>query len=200
MSIATNTIYDVFITHGARDRGIADLVGRALADAGLEVYAIHESQPDEDELSEMRTELAGCSAFVVILTQSTVKSPNVAFEIGMALAWNKPVFVLYDGISKSDIPNYLRSYRVASISKLSQVVREIKKVQQPLSDSDRETLVEVYCDLAVATDKLLGRPLLVRQLAEDFNGRTKSAVGGEKLVQELIRLRKQGKLPKLKRR
>lgn len=199
MSVATSTIYDVFITHGSRDRGIADLVGRALTDAGLEVYAIHESQPDEDELSEMRTELAGCSAFVVILTQSTVKSPNVAFEIGMALAWNKPVFVLFDGISKSDISQYLRGYRVASVSKLSQVVRDIKKVHEPFSESGRETLTDVYCDIGVATDRLLGQPLLVRELAEEYNKRTKSTLGGEKLVQELIRLRKQGKLPKLKR-
>jgi len=107
--------------------------------------------------------------------------------------------VLYDGIKKSEIPKYLRGYRVASISKLPQIVREIKKVQQAFPDGDREALVEVYCDLGVATDKLLGQPLLVRELADDFNQQTKSAIGGERLVQELIRLRKQGKLPKLKR-
>lgn len=200
MSVAAEAIYDVFITHGARDRGIADLVSRKLADAGLEVYAVHDREPGEEVVSDMRWGLAGCSAFVVILTPSTLRSPNVAFEVGMALAWNKPIFVLYDGIAKSDIPSYLRDFRVASVSKLEQVIREIKKLPQPLSEGDRETLAEVYCDLGVPTDQLLGQPVRVRELADEFNKRTKATVGGEKLVQELIRLRKQGKLPKLKRR
>lgn len=37
MSIATETIYDVFLSHGLRDRGMAEFVRKAAVDAGLEV-------------------------------------------------------------------------------------------------------------------------------------------------------------------
>ena len=38
MSVVSETIYDVFLSFSARDRGAADLVRQALSNAGLEAY------------------------------------------------------------------------------------------------------------------------------------------------------------------
>lgn len=42
MSIATEVIYDVFLSHGVHDKGIADVVKRALAEEGFKVFAVDE--------------------------------------------------------------------------------------------------------------------------------------------------------------
>lgn len=199
MSVATETIYDVFLSHGAQDKGLAQIVTRALDREGLEVFAVHEVTPGEEFLAKMRRELAQCSAFVLILTRSTLKSPNIAFEIGMAMAWNKPIYVLYDGITKKEIPGYLKEFNVLQVSKLPQVVREIAQSQQPFSEEDRDSLINVYQELGVPTDQLLGKPAALHELSQRYNDIASSHVSGERLVQELIRLRKQGKLPKMKR-
>ncbi len=197
MSVAATTMHDVFLSHGAHDTGIAGLVKDALAQSDLEVFSIRELKPGEAFMTKMRQALAECNVVVIILTRSTLGSSNVAFEIGAAMAWNKPVYVLYDGISKNEIPSFLRDFRIFQISKLSKVVREIAEARQPFSDEDRESLVRVYEELGVATDQLLQKPVALHELSERYNSLTHSAVGGEKLVQELIRLRKQGKLPKV---
>jgi hypothetical protein len=199
MTTATEAIYDVFVSHGVHDRGIAGAVRKAFAEAGLEVFAIDEVKSDETFLKKMRRAVAECHAFVLILTRSTLTSPNIAFEIGMAMAWNKPVYVLFDGIAPSEIPAYLREFHVVPISKLERVVREIRESQQPLGPDELRTLVELYNELAVPTDQLLTKPLALRELADKYNRSAHSSVGGAKLVQELIRLRKQGKLPRVGR-
>jgi hypothetical protein len=198
MSIATETIYDVFLCHGPHDLGIARIVRDAFEEEDLEVFAVHEIRPDEAFLSELRWALAECHAMVLLLTHSTLGSPDVALEVGMATAWNKPVYVLFDGIAKSQIPHYLHEFHVLPVSKLHQVVKEIRESQQPLSTDQVQRLLKAYQDFAVPTDKLLVKPLLLRDLTQKYNRSTKGNVDAQKLIQELIRLRKQGKLPKVR--
>ena len=198
MSIASKTI-DVFLSHGAHDTGIAGVVKRGLADAGLDVFSVHEVKPGKSFLADMRNALAECIGVIIVLTRSTLESSSIAFEIGAAMAWNKPVYVVYDGITTKEIPQYLREFRVCHISKILQIVEEISQSQQLFSDEDRESLMSVYQDFGVPTDQLLRKPLALHDLSKEFNQRTGANFAGEKLVQELIRLRKQGKLPKIKK-
>src|SRR5436309_2810309 len=111
MTTTTEAIYDVFVSHGVHDRWIADGVQRAFVDAGLEVFAIDEVKANESFLTSMRRALAECHAVVVVLTRSTLTSQNIAVEIGMAMAWSKPIYVLYDGLTKAEIPTYLTEFR-----------------------------------------------------------------------------------------
>lgn len=200
MSIATEVIYDVFLSHGVHDKGIADVVKRALAEEGFKVFAVDELKINGSAMAGIREALAECSAFVMILTRSTLESSNSAFEIGAAMAWNKPIFVLYDGLPKKEIPEYLKDFTVVQFTKLPQVVQEIANLQQQFSDDDRESLVQVYQNLGVPTDQLLIKPLALRDLSKKYDEVTHSTCAAERLVQELIRLRKQGKLPKIKRK
>ncbi len=199
MSVATEAIYDVFVCHGTLDVGIADVVRRAFEAEQLEVFAVHEIIPDDSFMAEVRRALAECHAFVLLLTRSTLQSPDVALEIGMATAWNKPVYVLYDGIAKSEIPVYLNEFHVAPISHLDRIVKEIRGNQQPLTQEQLERLLKVYEEFGIPTDKLLTKPVALRELAHKYNRNGRTSIPAEKLIQELIRLRKQGKVPKLRR-
>src|SRR5262245_9992355 len=118
MSVATETTFDVFLSYSERDRGAAELIRHALADVGLEAFCIDRVDVVADGLSEARRALAECSAVLFLLTGSSIRSQNVAFETGMALAWNKPIYVLFDGLEPDEIPDYLREFRVRRLSEM----------------------------------------------------------------------------------
>lgn len=201
MSVAIKTEYDVFLSHGTHDTGIAGVVKNALSDADLEVFSVQSVKPENSFTELWRDALAECSAVVLILTRSTLGSSNLAFEVGAAMAWNKPIYVIHDGIADSEIPRYLDDLKLCQISNLPQIVKEIAKSQEPISEEDRETLMNVYEEFGIPTDQLLCKPLDLRELSEQYNKISHSILSGERLIRELIRLRKQGKLPRvLKRR
>ena len=116
------------------------------------------------------------------------------------MAWNKPIYVIYDGIADSEIPSYLDDLRLCQISHIPQIVEEIAKSQEPISEEDRKTLMNVYEEFGIPTDQLLCKPLDLRELSEQYNKTSHSNLSGERLIRELIRLRKQGKLPRVIKR
>lgn len=199
MSVATETTFDVFLSYSERDRGAAELIRHALAAAGLEAYCVDRLEVGAEVLTELRRALAECSAVLFLLTNSSIRSQNVAFETGMALAWNKPIYVLFDGLEPNEIPDYLKEFHVRRLSDMSEVVHEIGAARQPLSDFERDNLIDLYSECAIPTDQLLRKPIELRGFADEFLDRTGKAIPGERLIQELLRLRKQGQLPRLKR-
>jgi hypothetical protein len=198
MTTATTPVYDVFLSHGAHDSGVAAIVVNSFREHGLGVYAVTTAPIGTDVQKQVREALADSSAAVILLTRSTINSPNVAFEVGAAMAWKKPVYVLYDGISPQEIPDFVKQFVVLPLSGLPKVVEHVRADQKPLTEEERETLAEVYQKMAVPTDQLLIEPSKLRRLTEEFNRQGRCNVKGEKLIQELIRLRKQGKMRKLK--
>lgn len=199
MSIATETTYDVFLSYNQRDRGAAELVRQALSESGLEAYPAESVEIGPETVARFRQALAECSAVLFLLTSSSIRSQNVAYETGMALAWNKPIYVLFDGLDLSEVPSYLKEFEVRRLSEMDTVAHEIAAARQPLSDELKSQLIAVYRERGVPTDQLLRKPLEIKDLAGDFQERTGAAIAGERLVEELIRLRKQGQLPRLNR-
>lgn len=199
MSVVTETTYDVFLSFSARDRGAAELVRQALFQAGLEAYTADSVAIGPEVLPELRRALAECSAVLFLLTTSSVRSQNVPYETGMALALNKPIYVLFDGLDSAEIPDYLKEFHVRRLSEMDEVAQEIADARQPLSDDLRDDLVGIYRKHGIPTDQLLRKPFELKTLADRFQQQTGTSVSGERLVQELIRLRKQGHLPRLKR-
>lgn len=194
MTATAQTLQDVFLTPGPHDKGLAEVIKREFAEADLEVYGVHDVEPCDALLSEMRRALAECSAFAVILTRATLHSQDFPFQIGMPMAWNKPMYVIYEGIAKTEIPEFLQSYPMRQVGDIDRIVREISESQQPFSNEDRDSLIQTYRELGVPTDQLLLKPLALHELAEKYNSIGPANFAAERLVQELIRLRKQGKL------
>jgi hypothetical protein len=58
-------------------------------------------------------------------------------------------------------------------------------------------LTDVYKDIGVSVDRLITEPSAIDQLAEEFASRTRHEFVPSRLVRELLRIRKAGKLPKL---
>jgi hypothetical protein len=147
-----------------------------------------------------RRALALSEALVVVLPSDGSLSANSAVEVGAAWGWSKPVYVIQEGRLSNPLPDYLADYPVYPISRVDDVARAIKRGREPLTATEREVLREVYLAMKVPTDRFVQDPSLLDELARRFKDKTGSTVVGERLLYEMIRLRKQGAWPRLARK
>lgn len=198
MSVQT-TIYDVFLSYSLTEADEARLIQRALTEAGFDVFNPAEAGPEGGEAATdaLWQALAESAALVVLLHPQREPSAAVLVELGAAMAWDKPVYVVQIGPGTAKPPTYLASYPLYPLSRIDDVAGAVKRSLRTLDDEDRAVLCDVYLDLGVPTDQLLRNPSSLDRLADEFNRRANENLPGERLVQELIRLRKTGGLPRL---
>jgi len=193
-------IYDVFLSYSMKERVAVDLVRRALKQAELSVFSIDEVATVADNIkSTLWRALAESAALVVIISPDEALSSGTSVEVGAAMAWHKPIYIVHTEKKNIVLPSYLAEFLVYPISQVGEVVQSIKRGLTTLSQSELSILRDIYVKMAIPTDRLLRDPASIEKLARDFDARCKKKVSGEQLTQELIRLRKTGNLPKLRR-
>ena len=193
-----NSNFDVFLSHSASDTAWAAIVARRLQDAGLNVFTgtvVGTGENWADSLWEALTESA---AVIALVNGPRVTSSWLAFEVGAAMAWHKPVYVVYQGERPSELPKYVEGFGTFDNSELDQVIKRVVEGSQPLSDAQRTRLGEVYATIGVPTDQLMLQPAKIERLAKAFNRTAKTKLSSEQLLREILRLRKQGRLPTLR--
>jgi len=196
---AKEKMFDVFISYSACESDAAVLAERSLLEAGLSVFdARKEIGPGEDFSKAIRQALAE-SAAVVFVSGGEQISASVTVELGAAMAWSKPVYVVDAGTPSAPLPTYLQEYQVYPTSRLDDLARAILQSLRPLTKGQIDILLSVYVRLNTPTDKLLSDPLAVERLVKEFNQECGLNVSGESLVRELLHLRKGGRFPRLRR-
>ncbi len=198
MSVQTTT-YDVFLSYSLTEARTAGLVERALTEAGLDVFNPARADPGLPTQEMLWKVLAESAALVVIIHPQRAPGSNTAVELGAAMAWHKPIYVVRAGNGTAKPPAYLERFPAFPLSRIEDVVTSIKRSLRTLSDEERETLCEVYAEMGVSADQLLSDPASLEDLAQKFNSRSNTSYAGERLIQELLRLRKSGKLPRLRK-
>ena len=118
-------------------------------------------------------------------------------ELGAAMAWNKPIFVLLNGPASTRVPDALGTYQVYPRNRIDEVLTQIRRNFEPITDDERQVLVETYSDLGVPADRLSQSPRELQQLVEKFNEKTYKHLSETRLLSELLRMRKQAMLPRL---
>jgi len=196
MTTQTQT-YDVFLSYSFTEASTANLVERALTQAGLDVFTPSKVQPTEDLEDSLWRALAESAAVVVILSPDRAPGSSTAVELGAAIAWHKPIYIVHGEARSARLPSYLSSFPAYPISRIDDVVQSVMRTLEPLSEEDRSALCDIYTELGIPTDALLRQPAAIETLAREFYSRRRKQISGERLVQELIRLRKRGGLPKL---
>lgn len=197
MTATATPTFDVFVSHSSRDREFAaDVAGRLKAE-GLQPF--HDaSVPVGQEISKAIWDaLAECHAFIVIVSPDSAPDAMGMVELGAATAWNKPIFVLLNGPASTRLPEALENYQVFPRNRLDEVLTQIRRNLEPITDDEREVLTETYRDLNIPADRLSQSPRELQQLVRTFNVRTKKQLSGTRLLSELLRMRKQAKLPRL---
>ncbi len=86
--------YDIFVSHVKADEGLGAVVEQAFAQVGLSVFRAGGFTNAVDLISaKSLAALTESSAVVAVITPLSAKSPNLAFELGAAMSWRKPVYL-----------------------------------------------------------------------------------------------------------
>jgi hypothetical protein len=198
MSVQTTT-YDVFLCYSLTEAETAELVERSLTQAGLDVFDPRNLEAGSRIDDVLWHAVAKSATLVVIVDPQVAPNANVALELGAAMAWHKPIYVVHADGGTAKLPSYLREFPAYPVSRLGDIAQSVKRGLTTLSDEERSILSSVYTELGIPVDKLLAKPAHVDALGRAFNSRCRKGASGERLVQELLRLRKAGQLPRLGR-
>src|SRR3990167_2333250 len=109
MSVQTTT-YDVFLSYSLVEKPAAELVERALQEAGLDVFDPARIDPASEIHDTLWRALAESAAFVVVVPRERDPASNTAVELGAAMAWHKPIYVVHSERGPVTIPGYLSEY------------------------------------------------------------------------------------------
>jgi hypothetical protein len=186
---------DVFISCSPSETAWAAEVQRRFQEGGLKVFTNYGA--DGNDLDGLIWDALVESAAVIALVRSPRGMSNVlSFEIGAAMIWQKPVYVLYEGDRPTGLPKYAERFGMFPAWEVEKVVR-IVAGERGFSDDEHRALVQAYLAVGAPVDGLLEDSGKVEQLERNFRSTMKSAASGERLLREILRLRKQGKLPSL---
>lgn len=191
--------YEVFLAYATLDRSVAEFVKIALANVGLRVFDPANLEVGESIAEAIWHALAVSDSVVAILPQVGASKPNFNAELGAAMAWSKPVYLISQTSGQEVMPTFLSRFKIYPLSLIDDVANSIRKGPKPLSGKAIETLKNAYLKLQTPTDQFLKNPQLLDKLAEQFNAHAETKVPGERLLYEMVRLRKQGLWPRLGR-
>lgn len=200
MTAISKRTCDIFISHAVSDRAVARKIAESLEAAGLATFHADALEPGQDLMKSIWNALAESHAVIILVSPESLASAWAMVEIGAAAAWNKPIFVLLNGPSSGALPPPLNSYRVYPLNRLDEVILAIRKAFEPLSERECELLAGIYQQLAIPADQLSQSAKALRDLTMKFNRRAQKQLSGERLLSEILRLRKKNQLPRLRSR
>ncbi|MBN2023727.1 MAG: toll/interleukin-1 receptor domain-containing protein [Pirellulales bacterium] len=197
MTVQT-AMYDVFLSCSFAEAEPGAMVERALRNAGLSVFnAATALTPGESIGDVLRRAMAESQVVVAVIDPRHVTSANMGVELGAALAWNKPIYVVNTGPAGSRLPGYLQNLSDSSVypvSRIDDLAHSVKQSEKSLSEEDRALLARLYAELGTPVDKLVMDPAAMEDLAQRFNARGGTHVPVRQLARELFFLRMKGLL------
>jgi hypothetical protein len=196
MSVQT-TVYDVFLSYSLTEGRPAELVERALGEAGLNVFNHAHMERGRDWEDVLRFALAECAAVVVVIDPRRSPAHATTLELGAAMAWHKPIYLVLAEAATAALPAYLQRLPAYSVSRVDDLVQCVKRDVVGLTEQERSVLLSVYGEIGIPVEQLVGSPEDVDAIERRFNARRRKRISGERLVQELVRLSKSGELPAL---
>lgn len=196
--MVTDSNGEILLSYSQQDAGVAEVVLRALTDAGFSVFRVSDLPAGQPFPAALRGAVVASQAVVVVLTPRSVHSANVGLEIGAAMAWAKPIYALLDRVPVEGLPLAIAT-RTFRIDELDNLVRALSQRSSALSGQERQALKDAYLNIAVPIDRLLSDTDALDRLTAAFNKQANTKLPGERLAQELLRLRKSGEIPRLRR-
>jgi hypothetical protein len=187
--------YDVFISHSANDAPLAVELANVCRASGLEAITGRELLPGGEAGDALWEALAESQAVLAVLSPSG-PTPSMGIEIGAARAWNKPIFAIVTQPSFTRLPEALSDVSSYPPGRITDVVEAIKRSAQQWSDEDRLLLADIFDGIGVSVGGLALDPKHLQELVRRFNMRAHKNVPAERLLSELLRMRKQGWLNK----
>jgi hypothetical protein len=186
-------IYDVLISHSPRDSALASEVADACRASGLESVMDSQILSVDDSADALWEALAEIGALIVILAPSGLTSMTT-LEVGAAQGWNKPIFAVVTDPVSTRLPTALRGTDLFTIGRIQDVINAIKRSAEQITEDDRAFLSQQYAEMGISLDQLTDDSDRLEDLVKRFRKGRGKIVPGERLLSELFRLRKQGRL------
>ena len=197
--VTANKTCDVFVSHSLADHALAEDIAGRLEVAGLQPFYDVSLVPATEVSSAIWDALAECRALIAVVSEDAAPDAMGKVEIGAASAWNKPIYLLLAGPPSTRLPDALKPYRAYPRNRLDEVIQRIRTEFEPLTERDRKVLTDLYKDFNVSADQLGQSAKSLRDLTTQFNRKTNKHLSGERVLSELLRLRKRGALPRIGR-
>jgi hypothetical protein len=185
--------YDVFISHSARDAPLARETADACRSSGLEVVTSADLPAGRDVSDALWEALAESRALITILSTSDLTAA-MAIEIGAAKAWTKPIYAIVTEPSSTRLPPAMTGIDLYTTGRLEDVINAIQASVKQWTEEDRVFLSRLYSGMDISVDQLAFEPGRRRELVKAFKKARGKTISEERLLSELLRLRKQGRL------
>lgn len=191
--------FDVFLSYAITDSHVANEVAKAFEAANLSTFGLRDIATGQDISKILWEAMAESRALVMIVSPNNNLSHAMGLvEIGAASAWNKPIYILVNGPSTVNLSLPIQTCQTFPLSRLDELIREVKRGMARLTEEELAVLVDVHLGLNIPVDQYFHTHKLLQALTEQFYHRTQKQISGERLLSELLRLRKLGKLRKHK--
>lgn len=192
--------FDVFLAHDPLDNALAQAVIDRLQADGVTAFSgfLTAPQPLDPVSDPVRRELLDSFGFAALLTPAFNRSDFLPFYAGAAAIQRLPLFVLTSGVGPDQVPGYLSRATCGELwGGLPAVAAAIRRQAAPFSADRTQALLDSYRDLGVTADTLRTDAKARDRLARTFNTKARARVPAARVMRELARLRKAGKLPRL---
>ncbi len=149
----------------------------------------------ENPLDGVRSAIAESDCVVLLATAGYLKSRRPSSDWGIAFAYDKPIYVVIKDVSEQELPAHMRSFPVIAWRNLNQLIDLVRQHQLDLSKPEKQWLWQWYKGKRLPLEGVIRRQPVLHDLATGFHKVSNRKVAPEKLLGELFRMRKQGKLP-----
>ncbi len=196
----SNSIYDVYIAYEFEELETAKYIANSFRALGLTVFLSSDAIAPGARLEDVVWEAMADSYALVVVLPKSVSSAWMAFELGAAKAWNKPVFAVSNPDSVQIVPQSLREVQVLPLSRINEIGDSIVQSMRAVDPDEQKQLSDAYEHIGISVDQLTTQPTQLAKLVKEFNKVSGRRMEGEQVMWHLLRLRKQGKLSPLKKR
>ncbi|MBC7909493.1 MAG: toll/interleukin-1 receptor domain-containing protein [Pyrinomonadaceae bacterium] len=128
--------YKVFISSSSRDSDLARDLAKRLEKAGL--YVIMPSKSIEagaDVVARIRDEMRKASEVIVIMTNNSVHSPWLLFEMGYATSLGLHLTPLVQGVEPKELPEIIKQMEYVKYSDLDRYIARLQERGRESSQS-----------------------------------------------------------------
>jgi hypothetical protein len=202
--IATDVPLDVFLTFPLSERDTAKLVRDSLSQAGFRVITADTATTGSEWKNDLWISLVQSDAVVVLTTNVQPPSANSLVEIGAAMAWNKPIFVLQKELVVTP-PAPLQSFPRFNVARLDDLADAIRRSaaartkKESLSSEQQAALADAFVEQALPVDRIVSDVDTLDAFTDIVNRRINARITSAQVARHLLWLRKAGRLRSLRR-
>ena len=119
--------YRVFISATLKDTDLARDLSRRLKEVGVEVHSVGNVAAGESISGKIIRALNDVDEVLVLLTDNSVTSSWLMYEMGAASSLRKRVTPVIVGLEKSELPSIIKSMKYIKYPDLSKYISDLER-------------------------------------------------------------------------